>query len=275
MRIGDADHARADLEDPPRAVPQLEDVAGVALDGEVLVERADLQIVGLEQHAIVGDVGDGAARGERRQPGGSAREQASLHFVAVDERGAPAAACGEAAGQHADDRVEVGAREVAVRPGATDQREQIVLAPLVAGGLGDQLLRQHVERRVVGDQAIQLAVADGTEQRHALDQVVARHRQQAALGRAGDRVAGAADALQERRNAMRRADLAHQVDVADVDAELERRGRDERLQLAALQPLLGVEAALLRQAAVMRGDGVRRRGDRRGAAPRARPSCAC
>ena len=42
--------------------------------------------------------------------------------------------------------------------------------------------------------------------------------------------------------------------MADVDAELERRGGHERLQRAGLQPVLGVEPRLLRQAAVMRGD---------------------
>src|SRR5258705_9429816 len=55
---------------------------------------------------------------------------------------------------------------------------------------------------------------------------------------------------------MGRADLAHEVHVTDVDAELERRGGDERLQRAVLQPMLGVEPNLLRQAAVMRGDRI-------------------
>ena len=70
------------------------------------------------------------------------------------------------------------------------------------------------------------------------------------------RVARTADALQQRRDAMRRSDLADQIDVTDVDAELERGGRDERLQLPGLQPRFGVEPLLLRQAAVMRGDRV-------------------
>ena len=70
------------------------------------------------------------------------------------------------------------------------------------------------------------------------------------------RVARASDALQQRRDPMRRSDLADQVDVADVDAELERGRRDERLQLPGLQPRLGVEPLLLRQAAVVRGDRV-------------------
>jgi hypothetical protein len=68
-------------------------------------------------------------------------------------------------------------------------------------------------------------------------------------------VPGAADALEERRDAVRRPDLADQIDVADVDAELERRGRDERLQLAALQRS-SASRRVLRQAAVVRADGL-------------------
>ena len=44
--------------------------------------------------------------------------------------------------------------------------------------------------------------------------------------------------------------------MTDVDAELERRRGDERLQRARLQSMLRVEANLLRQAAVMRGDRI-------------------
>ena len=65
-------------------------------------------------------------------------------------------------------------------------------------------------------------------------------------------MARAARALQEGRDRARRSELAHEVDVADVDAELERGGGDEDLELAVLQPLLGLEPQLLGHAAVMR-----------------------
>ena len=94
------------------------------------------------------------------------------------------------------------------------------------------------------------------EQRGALDQLVARQRVEPTLRRAGAGVVGAADALQERGDAARRADLADELDRADVDAELERRGRDERLEVAGAQPRLDPVAAVLRQAAVVRGDDV-------------------
>ena len=63
----------------------------------------------------------------------------------------------------------------------------------------------------------------------------------------------AADALQERRDRARRTELADQVDFADIDAELERSGRHQRLQLSRLEALFGVQPLLLGQTAVMRG----------------------
>ncbi len=63
----------------------------------------------------------------------------------------------------------------------------------------------------------------------------------------------APDALQQARDRARRAELAHQVDIADIDAELERCGRDQRFQRTGFQPLFGVETLLLGEAAVMRG----------------------
>ena len=69
-----------------------------------------------------------------------------------------------------------------------------------------------------------------------------------------DRVARAADALQEAGDRARRAELADQIDVADIDAELQRGGGDQHLQRAAFQPLLGIQPVLLGHAAVMRGD---------------------
>src|SRR5206468_1721354 len=109
--------------------------------------------------------------------------------------------------------------------------------------------------RLFGDgEAVELAATDAVEERRAFDELVAREREEAALGRAVDGMAGAPDALQEARDRARRAELADEVDLADIDAELERGGRHQRLQGAALQALLGVEPLLLRHAAVMRGD---------------------
>jgi hypothetical protein len=123
-------------------------------------------------------------------------------------------------------------------PRAAHEGEEIVLAVLRARRFGDDLLRQDVERRVVRDDAIELAAPHRPHQRRALDQIVARRGEDASLRQTRNRMAGSADALQQRRDAMRRSNLADEIDVADVDTELQRRGGDERLQPAVLQPIL-------------------------------------
>ena len=70
-------------------------------------------------------------------------------------------------------------------------------------------------------------------------------------------MAGAADALQGDGNRARRADLADQVHGADVDAEFERGGGDQHAHFAGLELALGGEPQLAREAAVVRGDGIR------------------
>jgi hypothetical protein len=58
-------------------------------------------------------------------------------------------------------------------------------------------------------------------------------------------------ALKECVDRARRADLADEIDVPDVDAQLERCRRDQRLQLAALEPKLRIQSQLLRKASVV------------------------
>ena len=66
------------------------------------------------------------------------------------------------------------------------------------------------------------------------------------------RVSGAADALQPACHRRRRLDLDHEIDRAHVDAELERRGRDQRAQVAGLQQILDLGALRPGQRPVMR-----------------------
>ena len=68
LRILDPHPARLDAQDAVARVAELEDVAGDALDGEVLVDRADVARLRLEHDRVVAAFRDRAARGERRQP---------------------------------------------------------------------------------------------------------------------------------------------------------------------------------------------------------------
>src|SRR4051794_39505769 len=163
----------------------------------------------------------------------------------MDQRAAPPAARAEALGEHADDCLEILTRQVAVRPGAAETVEQRILAPVLGGDFGHDLLRQYIERPFRNSQSVEFAASDAVEQRRALDQIIARQREQPALRRAVDRMARTADALQKAGDGTRRADLADQVDIADVDPELKRCRRHQAAQRAILQALLGLEPLLL------------------------------
>ena len=71
-------------------------------------------------------------------------------------------------------------------------------------------------------------------------------------------MAGAADALDAARDGLRRLDLQDEVDGAHVDAELERRGRNEAGELAGLEELLDHEALLAGERAVVRASDLDR-----------------
>lgn len=156
-----------------------------------------------------------------------------------------------ALGKHPQDFVEALALQPGVGFGADHQAIEVVLAPLLAGHFGDDLLRQHVQRLAWQHQAVQLATAHAVEQRRAFHQVVAGGREQPALGGAADTVPGTPDPLQEGGDGARRRQLADQLDVADIDAQLQRGGRHQYLQLPGLEALLGIQAQLLGQAAVV------------------------
>ena len=67
-----------------------------------------------------------------------------------------------------------------------------------------------------------------------------------------DMVARASDPLDARGDRGRSLDLDHLIDRAHVDPELERRGRDDRGEVAGLEPLLGRASDVLRHRPVMR-----------------------
>src|SRR5262249_57486979 len=89
----DEDAAGLDAADPPRGVAELEDVAGRALDREVLVDLADLGLLRPLHDRVVVVVGDRAARGDRGEPGAAPAAQLASDAVAV-EVGAGTAAAG-------------------------------------------------------------------------------------------------------------------------------------------------------------------------------------
>ena len=128
-----------------------------------------------------------------------------------------------------------------------------MLADIPGSGDGDHLLSEDIKRLGRYLDAVQLAGAHGANRRRALHELVAGERIEDALGYGAEPVAGAAHPLQQGRDQPRRPDVAHQVDVADIDAELERSRGDNDRDVAALQALLGQQARLPGQAAVVGG----------------------
>ena len=135
---------------------------------------------------------------------------------------------------------------------------------------------EHVERAVAKRRRILVPEIVGVERGAAFEHLEAVAGHEDALRRLVHAVIGAADPLREPARALRRADMHDEVDVAPVDAEIERRGSDDGAKLAGdhrrfdLPPLRPVERA------VMQRDRerilVRRARARRRAAP---PASAC
>ena len=260
-----------------------EDVARHRLDGPVFVHRANDGLLWFEDHAVVGDLGDGATGGRGSDTGSAPRPQYAVDAVAVQVRAPPAAAGDDALARQLDDLVEIRPRQRRVGRSSSDHLVQLVLAastavmlirsglaalipaarpgvvlglpavvlpavvlpvPVLAawssrrGDLGDELLGEDVERRDRWVDAVERARVDRGEKRGALDQLIASERVEPPLGDSGDAVLGTADPLQEGCDTSGRAELAHEIDWSDVDAEFERGGRNEGAQLAGTQPCL-------------------------------------
>ena len=228
--------------------------------------RADDLVLRLQQHLVVGVVGDRAAGGQRGQPRAAPAAQHVVDGVVMDAaRRAGRAACWKPSASIAHDGGEILARQRAIGPGAAEQRDRArprsipapptsatICCASTSSGCSGIVSRSSSPRR------------DAVEQRRALDQLVARQREQAALGRAVDRMPERPTRCRKAGDRARRAELADQIDLADVDAELQRGGRHQRLQLRR------ASAAVRRRAAApWRGCRGARSPDRRSGAPTA------
>ena len=115
-------------------------------------------------------------------------------------------------------------------------------------------MRENVERAQGRADAIEFSGADRAHRSRGLQEFVAGQREEHALGHAPEPVTGAAHPLQECRKRARRADVADQVDMSDVDAEFKRSGGDDDRHIARLELPLGGETDALVEAAVVCGD---------------------
>ena len=131
--------------------------------------------------------------------------------------------------------------------------EGLAIDRLGAGG-ADDMLRQHVEAGRPRRIAVELARLDRLQCRQRLQHLETVGRRDHGAARLVEPVVGAADALHQAAHALGRAHLDHEIDVAPVDAEVERRGRHHGAQPARRHRRLDLAALLDGKRAVMQAD---------------------
>ena len=156
----------------PRSIAQQEDVAGHALDGEVLVYRADESPFRVGHHIVIRVVGNGPAAGQ----GGQAGAPASLHpvvdAVPVQMGAVTSLTGGESLGKGLHHLVEPVPGQVPVGIRAPAQLEQRILIPVLTRGGGHHLLRHHIQRPRRNYEGVQIAAQQCPGQRGALQHFV-------------------------------------------------------------------------------------------------------
>ena len=161
---------------------------------------------------------------------------------------------GIAAVEHVQHVLELAELEVRVGPRPPDQGVELVdrhaLVPR-RGGDRDDLLREHVERIARHHRRLDESLAHAPRHDGALEEVGAELGEDPSARHLAHAVAGAADPLQAPGHRLGRLHLHHEVDGAHVDAELERRGRDQAGKLPGLEQILDDDALLARQRAVV------------------------
>ena len=234
-----------DVLDAPRRGAERERLADLGLEHHLLVELADAgrPLGAGEEHAVEPAVGNRAGVGDRHAHRALAAGHGVLHPVPGDARAQLGELVGGiAAREHVEHAFEHPPAQIGERRRAPHQPIELVDVPRVEAGDGDDLLRQHVERVARVARGLDLALVHRPRHGRARHQVAAELRKDDAFAGGAHLVAGTADPLQPARHRRRRFDLHDQVDGAHVDAELERRGRDERPDAPGLQQVFHLAA---------------------------------
>jgi hypothetical protein len=237
LGIDDADDAVFDAADPPAVGPEQEDVAGKALDGEVLVDRPDDRPLGLEDHRVLAGVGNRPARREGCKPGAAAGAQPLVDPIPMQVDATPSARSLETPSKHLEDRLIGLEVEIPVGKRATHPCVELGDALLPGRALRNDLLGQHIDRGLRNGDSVEASGAHRANQGGTLHQLVPGRREETSPGTESEGVAGSADPLQECGDAARRPDLTDELHRADVDSQLQRGRRNQRPQLAGSEKL--------------------------------------
>ena len=128
--------------------------------------------------------------------------------------------------------VEIRAGQRRVGPRRADLGVERVGFERPGAGGQQHLLAEHVERPRPARLAVEIVLAHRRQRGVAFQHLEAVGRHQHRARRRVVAVIGAADALDQALDVLRRADLDHQIDAAPVDAEIEAAGGDDGAQFA-------------------------------------------
>ena len=128
--------------------------------------------------------------------------------------------------------------------GDRDTARQALEACLDRRVFGEAGERVVIEEVLEGQEASAFALADGANQRGTLQQFVARGGKNTAFGDCSPPVSGAPDALQSHGDGAWRANMANQVNGANINSQFERSSRDQRLDFPGFKFFLGRETQL-------------------------------
>ncbi len=249
------DHAVVrDLLDPPARGAEGEDVADAGLVDHLLVELADAgRLLADHEHAEHAAVGDRATARHRESLGAGTTGQGAVHAVPHQAR----AELGElvarvATGHQVERRLERRAGQGAERGAAADQLEPVLDVDGVDRPGRDGVLREDVERVRGHRDRLDLPGHHALDRHRAVHEVGAVLREEHPAGDLAHLVPGATDALQAAGDRRRGLDLHDEVDLAHVDAELERARRHHAAEPSGLQVVLDDRALVLRHGTVVR-----------------------
>ncbi len=151
-----------------------------------------------------------------------------------------------------DHRIEIGSREAGIGCCRAHLVKEPVRIEGTAAGDARDVLRQHVQAAMRNLAAVEVARVQRLLRGDALQHLEAVGRDQDGTAGLVQAVVGATDALEQAGGTFRRSDLDDEVDVAPVDAEVERGGADDGAQAAPCHDGLDLAALLDGEAPVMK-----------------------
>src|SRR3974390_3234272 len=95
--------------------------------------------------------------------------------------------------------------------------EQVVFAPILASGGGDNLLSQHIEGFLRDLYLVQVTAVNAAHSRGTFHQFIPAEREYTPLWQASPTVIGAANALQQGRDGTGWPELTNEINGTDID----------------------------------------------------------